>query len=138
MNSETEVNYFFTLKLSKIFDMDDEFKMLRCLYYSYKGDVIESTFFQKKVDEVKAIVVKNGALKEITSVIHEVFKNYTKQDITNILALLSVIENAVNHENYEIANKAKGEILKVKGITEPEYFKMFKFFVTDCPVKYHF
>lgn len=137
MNTESEVNYFFTLKLSKLFDREDDFKMLKCLYYGYKGNIIESDFFTKKVDEMKVTIVGAGS-KDVSSLMHELFKKYTRQDTTNILALLSVIENAVNNENYEVANKAKEEILKVKDITEVEYFKMFKFFVTDCPVNYGF
>jgi hypothetical protein len=137
MNTESEVNYFFALKLSKIFEREDEFKMLKCLYYSYKDKIIESDFFNKKVDEMKISIIKTGN-QEVGTIMHSLFKNYSKQDATNILILLSVIENAVNHENYEVANKAKQEILNVKGLTEAEYFKMFKCFVTDCPVKYDF
>ena len=51
--NENEVNYFYCLKLAKIFNCDDEYNMIRSLFYSLKGNVITDTFFSKKIEDFR-------------------------------------------------------------------------------------
>ena len=130
-----DVNYLYCLKLAKIFQKENEFKMLKCLYYGFKGNVIDSEFFAEQIEECKKVIVKDPN-KEVQLIMGNLFLNLPKQDAVNIISYLSIIENAVNKEDYEVAKTAKDEIINMKGMNEVEYFKFYKFFVTDYPVKY--
>jgi len=134
--NENDVNYLYCLKLAKIFERETEFKMLKCLYFSLKGDIIDTDFFAKQVEEYKKSIVTTPN-KTVQLIMGDLFMNLpSKQDAVNIISYLSIIEDAVNKEDYEVAKKAKDEIVNMKGMSETEYFKMYKFFVTDYPVKY--
>lgn len=134
--NETEINYLYCLKLSKIFEKEREFKLLKCLYSGLKSNIIETDFFTQQLEEYKKEIVTTPNA-EVTIMMGELFgKLPSKQDAVNIITYLSIIEDAVSKENYEVARSAKDQIVAIKGMTEKEYFKMYKFFVTDCPVMY--
>lgn len=135
---DVSLNYCYLLKLAKIFKKDEEFDLLKALYFAYKKGVLKEELFTKKMDDYKKEIVQMSTNNlEMQYIMGELFDGIEdKQDIVNIISYLSIIEYSVNKEEYEKANECKSAITKMKGVTEQKYFKMYKYFVTDCPVDY--
>ncbi len=133
---ENKLTYLYCLKLAKLFNCNDEFKLVRGLYYSLLGDVIDSELFMKEINRHKQIIIT--APNESTQmIIADIFKSLeSKQDCVDMISYLSIIEYSVSKEDYETAKNMKARILKLKGMTEQKYFKIFKQLVTDFPVNY--
>jgi len=114
----------------------DTFKSLQIYFKALEDGYINIELFTKRLDELNIELFRDNS-NTLDSLILPIIPKYINKDnVVNIITLISVIEYSVQIENYELAQECKDAIKEDCELKSEDYDKLFDFFNNNNKVDY--